>query len=258
MLRITVITVTYNSEATVAETMDSVLAQIYPNIEYIVVDGGSTDKTIDIIRQYEPRFQGRMRWISKPDQGIYDAMNKGIAMATGEVIGMLNSDDLFIDAEVLTDIASAFEDRQIACIHGNLYFVRHDDTNHIVRIWKSSPYKPNSFARGWHPAHPTFYVRREYYIRFGGYDIAFPVSADFELMLRFLEKHRLHSLFINRFLVKMRMGGESTGSLRSIYVGNRNVMKAFHKNGIPVSPLYPVFRLAPKVINKIKLKLHLK
>ena len=217
MLRITVITVTYNSEATVAETMDSVLAQIYPDIEYIVVDGGSTDKTIDIIRQYEPRFQGRMRWISKPDQGIYDAMNKGIAMATGEVIGMLNSDDLFIDAEVLTDI-----------------------------------------ARGWHPAHPTFYVRREYYIRFGGYDIAFPVSADFELMLRFLEKHRLHSLFINRFLVKMRMGGESTGSLRSVYVGNRNVMKAFHKNGIPVSPLYPVFRLAPKVINKIKLKLHLK
>ena len=95
MLRITVITVTYNSEATVAETMDSVLAQIYPDIEYIVVDGGSTDKTIDIIRQYEPRFQGRMRWISKPDQGIYDAMNKGIAMATGEVIGMLNSDDLF-------------------------------------------------------------------------------------------------------------------------------------------------------------------
>lgn len=257
-MKISIITAAWNSAATIEDTLRSILAQTYQDWECIVIDGASSDGTQNILRSYETRFSGRLHWISEPDQGIYDAMNKGIAMATGEVIGMLNSDDLFIDAEVLTDIASAFEDRQIACIHGNLYFVRHDDTNRIVRIWESSPYKPNSFARGWHPAHPTFYVRREYYIRLGGYDIAFPVSADFELMLRFLEKHRLHSHFINRFLVKMRMGGESTGSLRSIYVGNRNVMKAFHKNGIPVSPLYPVFRLAPKVINKIKLKLHLK
>ncbi len=257
MPRITVITVTYNSEETLAETMDSVLAQTYSDIEYIIVDGSSKDRTVDIIRQYEPHFQGRMRWISEPDKGIYDAMNKGIAMATGEVVGILNSDDLFLDAEVLADVASSFEEEQVDCVHGNLYFVEHDNTDRIVRIWQGSPYKTDSFARGWQPAHPTFYVRRKHYLHFGGYDISFHISADFELMLRFLEKHKLHSLFIDRFLVKMRMGGVSTKSMKSIYIGNREDIKAFHKNDIPVSLFYPLFRLVPKALDKIKLKLHL-
>ena len=247
-MKISLITVTYNSSSTLPDTLKSVLNQTYSDIEYIIVDGASKDNTVSIVKEYEPLFQGRMKWISEPDKGLYDAMNKGIRMATGDVVGILNSDDLFMDDKVLEDVAAAF-DGQTDAVFGNLYFVNQEDVNQIARVWKGSPYK--SFKSGWHPAHPTFYVRREIYEKYGVFDTTFDVSADFELMLRLIEKHGIRTKYLDRYMVRMRMGGESTGSIKNIVRGNKNIFRAFRKNGIKISPLYPVYRLLPKVIDRI-------
>lgn len=251
-MKITIITVTYNSELTVRDTIENVLAQTFTNYEYLVIDGASKDKTISIVKEYEPLFGGKLKWISEPDEGLYDAMNKGIRMATGDVIGILNSDDLFMDNHVLSDIVAAF-DEQTDALFGNLYFVNKDDISKIVRVWKGSPYK--SFKNGWHPAHPTFYVRCEVYKKYGVFDTTFDVSADFELMLRLIEKHNIRTKFLDRYMVRMRMGGESTGSLKNIIRGNKNIFRAFKKNEIKVSPLYPIYRLLPKVLDSLLYKL---
>ena len=254
-MKISIITATYNSSKTLRDTMESVLSQSFSDIEYIIVDGLSKDNTLDIVKEYEAKFKGRLRWISEKDNGIYDAMNKGILMATGEVIGILNSDDLYLDNNVLQDIANAF-DNQTDAVFSNLYFVKQEDTSQIVRVWKGSPYK--SFVKGWHPAHPTFYVRKEVYNKYGIFDTSFEVSADFELMLRLIEKEKIRTKYLNRYTIRMRVGGESTGSLRNIIKGNKNIFRAFKKNGINVSYFYPVCRLTPKAIDLIKCKLHLK
>jgi len=257
-MKISIITSTYNSEKTVKDTLESILNQTYKNIELLIIDGKSKDGTLNIVRQYETLFQGRLRYVSEPDKGIYDAMNKGICMATGDVIGILNSDDLYMDNKVLEDIANAFIQSNVDSIYGNLIFVDENDTNKVVRTWKGSQYHPDGFLKGWHPAHPTFYVRREVYEKYGGFDISFNVSADFELMLRFIEKHKISNLYLDRTFVRMRMGGESTGSIKKIITGNKNVLRAFEKNGFKVSSFYPVKRLLPKALNMIKNKLNIK
>ena len=251
-MKITVVTATYNSARTLRDTLESVLSQTYGDMEYILTDGGSTDGTLDLVREYEPRFQGRMRWVSEPDGGIYDAMNKGIRMATGEVVGLLNSDDVFCDAHVLEDIAACFDARQVDCVYGNLLFCRDNDLDRIVRIWKGSPYSEGAFMRGWHPAHPTFYARRTCYEQYGYYDTGVRVSADFDLMLRFLDIHKVSNAYLDRFIVKMRMGGESTGNLRLIVTGNRNILRAMRKNGYPAGLPFLMRRLLPKVWNRLK------
>ena len=254
-MKISIITATYNSAKTLRDTIESVLNQSFVNIEFIIVDGLSKDNTLDIVKEYETKFQGRLRWISEQDKGIYDAMNKGIQMATGDVIGILNSDDLFLDNNVLSDIANAF-DKNTDAVFSNLYFVKQNDTSQIVRIWKGSPYK--SFTTGWHPAHPTFYVRKSVYEKYGTFDISFDVSADFELMLRLIEKERISTKYLDRFSVRMRVGGESTGSVNNIIKGNKNIFRAFKKNGIRVSCFYPVRRLVPKAFDMLKCKFHIK
>lgn len=251
-MKVSLVTITYNSDTTLRNTVQSVLSQTYPDIEYIIVDGKSDDHTMDIIREYEQVFCGKLKWISEKDNGIYDAMNKGIRMATGNIVGILNSDDLLLDDKVVEDIVKAF-DVHTDAICGNLYFVKSDDINSVVRVWKGSPYQ--SFKNGWHPAHPTFYVRREVYEKYGLFDTSFDVSADFELMLRFIEKYHITVKYFNRYMVKMRVGGESTGSLKNIIKGNKNIMRAFKKNGMKVSFLYPIIRLFPKGVNILKYKL---
>lgn len=256
-MKISIITSTYNSEKTVQETLESILNQTHQDIELLIIDGKSKDNTLEIVRRYERLFQGRLRYISEQDKGIYDAMNKGIQMATGDVVGILNSDDLYMDNKVVEDIANAFVQTNVDAIYGNLIFVDEDDTSKIVRVWKGSQYEPGSFLNGWHPAHPTFYVRRDIYEKYGLFDISFDVSADFELMLRFIEKHRISNRYLDRTFIKMRMGGESTGSIKKIITGNRNVLRAFEKNGFKVSIVYPIKRLLPKAINMIKNKIKL-
>lgn len=257
-MKISLITVTYNSNKTIQTTIQSVLEQSYTNLEYIVIDGASKDNTLSVVKEYESQFNGRMKWISEPDKGIYDAMNKGIYMATGDIIGILNSDDIFFDNDVLKDIIHTFKCNDIDCLYGNLKFVDATDTNKVVRTWNSSQHYPNGFLKGWHPAHPTFYVRREVYEKYGVFDTSFDVSADFELMLRFIEKHKISNLYLDRYFIKMRIGGESTGSIKKIIQGNNNVLRAFKKNGFKVSPFYPIIRLFPKAINIIKTKFSFK
>jgi len=243
-MKISIITATYNSSATIDGCIASVNKQTYQNIEHIIIDGDSSDKTLEVVRNTPSRIT---HIISEPDKGIYDAMNKGIAIATGDIIGILNSDDFLASDDILELISKSFEKENCDAIFGNLDFVASNDTARIIRKWKSSSFEKGSFAKGWHSPHPTFYVKREIYEKYGTFDISLNVSADFEIMLRFLERYKIKAHYLDRIIVKMRYGGESTGSLRKILRGNFNIKKAFKKNGIKVSPFYPFIRLIPKL-----------
>lgn len=257
-MKISIVTATYNSAATIRDTLESILAQTFQDYELLIQDGQSTDATINIVKEYEPRFNGRMKWVSESDKGIYDAMNKGFARATGDIIGVLNSDDLYYDNGVLDEINNAFMRYNSDCIFANLLYVNSDDITKISRTWISSPYKEGKFQRGWAPAHPTFYIKRNCVEKYGAFNLKFQVSADFEFMLRMLERHKISHIFIDRFFVKMRVGGESNGTLGNIIKGNKNIMRAFKENNIEVSPFYPVLRLTPKIINLLKNKIRRK
>ncbi len=248
-MKISIITATYNSEATIRDTLESVNAQTYPHIEHIIVDGNSKDNTLDLVKKYGKRVS---LIISEPDKGIYDAMNKGIRAATGDVIGILNSDDFYATNSIIEKIVDTIKRTECDSLFGNLDFVAAKNPTKIIRHWKSSPFIQGSFIKGWHPPHPTFFVRRVIYEKYGGFDIAFEVSADFELMLRFLEKHKISTHFLDETIVKMRYGGESTGSIKKIISGNKNILKAFEKNEIKVSPFYTINRFAKKAIQYLK------
>ncbi len=243
-MKISVITVCYNSIATLQDTLESILRQTYPDVESIVVDGASKDGTVELIEKYSHQFSGRMKWISEPDKGIYDAMNKGIGMATGDVIGFLNADDYYQDENVLEAIAEAFARHGKEAIHGNLHYI--NGAREIVRTWRGTEYTPGSFQRGWNPAHPTFYCKKDCFTRYGGFDPAMDSGADFELMMRFIEKNRISTAYIDRDMVFMRTGGSSTAGLRAILRNTRQNKQAFKKNGIPYPWHYGVTRLLAK------------
>lgn len=245
-MKFSIVTVTYNSDKTLRDTIQSVLSQTYPSIEYIIVDGLSTDNTVAIIKEYEVLFDGKMRWISEKDKGLYDAMNKGFRMATGDVIGIINSDDLLAEPTAIEKVMTAFEVHPDAdAVYANLYYVAQDDTSKIVRHWISGKQRP--FRYGWHPAHPTFYVKREVYQKYGLFDLEFKFAADFELMLRLIEKEHIKLFYLPEPLVRMRLGGTTSKNLTNIKKGNIECIKAFEKNGIKVSRLYPLYRLLPKL-----------
>lgn len=245
-MKISLVTVTFNSYRTLRDTIQSVLSQTYPDIEYIIVDGCSQDKTIDIIKEYEPLFDGRLKWISEKDQGLYDAMNKGFQMATGDMVGIINSDDLLAEATAIEKVIDCFEGhKDIDCVYADLYYVSQYDTSKIVRHWITG--KQRSFSKGWHPAHPTFYVKREIYSKYGLFDLDFKFAADFELMLRLVEKEHIRLFYLPEPLVRMRLGGTTSKNLTNIRKGNIECLNAFRKNGIPVSVLYPFYRLLPKL-----------
>jgi len=227
-LGISVVTVVKNGAATIADCVESVLAQTYP-VEYIVIDGGSTDGTIDIVNQYS---SGISTIISEPDKSIYDAMNKGVALARGSVLGMLNADDVYAHESVIAHVAEAFEDPTIESCYGDLIYVDPDDCSRITRYWRSGPYKRNLFYNGWMPPHPTFFARRSVYEMYGGFNVGLGTSADYELMLRFLLKHGISSVYIPDLMVIMRGGGVSNISVRNRWRANRTDMKAWKVNGL--------------------------
>lgn len=243
-MKISIITATHNSSATIAGCIASVNEQTYKDIEHIIIDGSSSDNTLEIIRNTPNRTS---TIVSEPDQGIYDAMNKGIALAKGDIIGILNSDDFLTSDDILELIAKTFAKEKCDAIYGNLDFVAPNNPHKVIRRWRSTPFEHGSFAKGWHSPHPTFYVKREIYEKYGAFNISLNVSSDFEIMLRFLEKYRINVHFLDKTIVNMRYGGESTGSIRKIIQGNRNIIKAFKINGIEVSPFYPFIRLVPKL-----------
>ena len=249
-MKISIITVVWNNAKTIKDAIDSVLAQTYENIEYIVVDGASTDGTVEIVQSYGDKID---KFISEKDNGLYDAMNKGIGLSTGDVVGILNSDDFYKSNDILEIVANEFMSKDIDCLYGDLEYVDDNDTSKVIRYWKSKPFKDGLFEKGWHPAHPTFFVKREVYEKYGLFDLEMKISADFELMLRFLEKYCISTTYLPKVLVRMRTGGESNRSIKNIIAGNKSILRAFDKNGIKVNKLmYVFYRFVPKIIQMIK------
>jgi len=229
--KISLITVTFNSDKTLRDTINSVLKQTYTNIEYIVVDGLSKDNTMDIVREYEPQFEGRMKWISEKDKGLYDAMNKGVRMATGDVVGILNSDDFFTANDVLEKVAAGF-DEQTDAVYGDLHYVHPDDLQHSVRYYSSKIFKRNLMRMGFIPAHPTFYCRRECFDKFGYYKTDYKIAADFDLLLRFVYVNRIRIKYLPMDMVTMRTGGASTNGLKSRMGGMNEHLRSLRENGV--------------------------
>jgi glycosyltransferase involved in cell wall biosynthesis len=227
-MKISIITVTYNSAKTIADCIASVNSQSYPFVEHIIVDGASTDNTIEIIKTLPNRIS---KIISEPDKGIYDAMNKGISFATGDVVGILNSDDKFFSPQSIEKIVRCFENEKVDAVYGNLIFT--DETNKIIRTWNSNPFESGLFAKSWCPAHPTFYCKRVLYEKLGMYKTDYQIAADVELMIRFLEINKINSCFINEVLVNMRVGGVSNQGIKSIITITREMKRAFNENGLP-------------------------
>ncbi len=229
-MKISVITATFNSGKTLRDTIESVLRQTYRDIEYIIVDGASRDDTLDIIREYEPGFGGRMRWISEPDRGIYDAMNKGIGMATGAVVGLLNSDDFYTDECVLERVAAEIMD--VDAVYGDIHYVDDGDLTKCVRYYSSKGFRRWKMRMGFMPAHPSFYCRRTVYTRFGLFDTDFRVAADFEQLLRLIYLERIHTRYIPMDFVTMRTGGASSSGMKSHKKIICDHMLAYKKNGV--------------------------
>jgi len=234
-MKISIVTVALNARETIADTLGSVAAQTHADVEHIVIDGGSTDGTLDVVGRYRDRLA---RVVSEPDRGLYDAMNKGIRLASGEVVGTLNADDVYADRSVLETVASAFADPDLDALYGDLVYVDRNDTSRVVRYWTSCDYRDGLFERGWIPAHPTFFVRRRVYERYGLFDTRYHYHADTELTLRFLAVAHIRSRYLPRIMVRMRLGGHTNRSLVNIMRGNLESYRACKAHGLDVTPLY--------------------
>ncbi len=226
-MKISIITITYNSEETLEDTIKSVVSQSYKNIEYIIIDGGSTDGTMDIVNKYK-EFISII--VSEPDKGIYDAMNKGVNKATGNLVGILNSDDFYTNDNVLQNIASRIGTND--GIYADLVYVDRVNTDKIIRYWKSKEYKEGSFLKGWMPPHPTFFIRKEIYNKYGTYNLSLKSAADYELMLRLIHKEKISITYLPEIITKMRVGGQSNASLSNRLKANKEDRMAWDINNI--------------------------
>lgn len=225
-MKISIVTAVFNRAGTIANALRSVETQSYRTVEHIIQDGGSTDGTLDIIRQ---SHASSVQLVSEPDGGIYDAINKGISRASGDIIGLMHSDDFFVHDEVLERVAEAFHDPAVDGVYGDLDYVSASDTGKIVRRWRSGPYRPDLLKHGWMPPHPTLYLRREVFDCWGLYDTSMRIAADYEAMLRYLVKGDIHLAYIPEVLVKMRVGGESNRSLARILQKSREDYTALRR-----------------------------
>ncbi len=230
-MKISLITTTYNSAATLQHTFDSVLAQSYKDIEYWVIDGGSKDGTVDLIREYESKFCGKMRWLSETDRGLYDAMNKGILHATGDIVGILNSDDFFTSDTVLQSVVEGFSD-DIDAVYGDIHFVRPGNLDKCVRYYSSRNFRPWALRFGYMPAHPSFYARRELFEKYGGYSLDYKLAADYEMMVRLFRKAKIRYKYLPVDMVTMRTGGVSTRSIKNRLQLTVEDAKACRENGM--------------------------
>lgn len=231
ILNISVITVSYNSAMTIADTVRSVARQTYQDIEHLVIDGQSSDDTVRVV---EANRHPGLILSSETDNGIYDAMNKGLSRATGEVIGFLNSDDFYADATVLQKVADVFQDESVEACYADLVYVTPDNSR-VARYWKSKPFVRGDFAKGWCPAHPTFYIRKSALQRLGMFDQSFKLAADVEFMMRYLESGVIKSIYIPQTFVRMRLGGMTNQSWVNVWKQNKEIFLALQKNGISFS-----------------------
>ena len=252
---VSIITVCYNSEKYIRDTIESVLNQTYNNIEYIIIDGESTDNTLDIIKEYEPKFNGKIKWISEPDEGIYDAMNKGIAVTSGDIIATLNSDDVYANDKVLENIIEVFNKENCDACYGNVAMVERDDLNQISRLWKTDSNKYFSQLKfGWVPAHPSFFAKKNLYDKYGKFDLDFKIAADFDLICRFIEKNNIKLSYLDKTLIKMRIEGTSNNSFNAIYQGNKEAFLSLKKND--VFPYLIFLKPLRKILYLLKAKIY--
>lgn len=243
--KVSIITVCFNSEKTIEDTIKSVLGQDYDNVEYIIIDGLSTDNTLKIIDKYKDQIS---KVVSEKDKGLYDAINKGISLASGEIIANLNSDDFYADEQVISDVVKKMEEHNSDSLYGDLYYVDAEDTNKVVRNWVSGEYKKGVFLKGWMPPHPTFFVRKKIYEKYGSFSLELKSAADYEIMLRFIHKHNCSITYLPRTLIRMRVGGVSNVSLKNRLKANREDKKAWLMNGLKPKPYTLVFKPLSKLV----------
>lgn len=244
---ISIITATFNSAKTLKDTIQSVLRQTNKDFEYLIIDGGSTDETIDIVKSYESEFSGRLKWVSEKDQGIYDAMNKGIKMASGDVVGILNSDDYFTSDDILQTVADAFKCQEIDAIYADIHFIRDGNPQKCIRYYSSRMFRPFWLRFGFMPAHPSFYCKREVFEKAGLYSLDYKIGADYEMMVRLFKKYRIMSQYINKDFVTMRTGGASNNNVRSRITLINEDVKACKENGVYTNSLFVMLKFMYKI-----------
>jgi len=248
-LKVSIITVSFNSAKTIADTIESVLSQDFPEIEYIIVDGGSTDCTVQIIRQYENRIS---KWISEKDQGMYDAMNKGIAMATGDVIGILNSDDVYMNKHVISEMMLLMQEKNAQVVFADLILVDQADENKVLRYYDSSHFHPDKFKFGWMPAHPTVFVKRGLYKIVGPFATTYQIAADYEMLIRVLAIQKATYAYLAKPVVRMRSGGASTAGISRNWILNKEIVRACKENGIYSNMAMLLLKIPVKLWGLIK------
>lgn len=228
-MKVSIITATYNSEKTILDTLKSLEQQTYGNIEYIIIDGASKDNTLDVIKQSCTHVT---TVISEPDKGIYDALNKGIQAATGDIVGFLHSDDLFAYPDAVKDIVEQLKNSDCGALYGDLQYVSKDDTDNVIRLWKSGSYSKAKLKNGWMPPHPTFYMKRELYQKFGLFDLSFKIAADYDSLLRYLWSNEVKMTYLPKVVMKMRVGGASNRSVKHIIQKTKEDISALKNNNI--------------------------
>lgn len=252
-MKISIITVAYNAVSTIAGTIDSVLSQKEIDIEHVIVDGNSKDGTKEIVQKYAD-IDPRIKWISEPDSGLYDAMNKGIKMASGDIVGIINADDFFTNSLVLKGVKEAFlQEHQLDAVYGDVQFVSEGDSRKIVRKYSSSIFRPTLFRWGFMPAHPTFYCKRELFEQFGYYSTDFKIAADYELLMRFIHTHKICTKYIPSTFVTMRMGGKSTKGFSSTLTINKEIVRACKLNNVNTSLIMLYLKYFYKIIELLRL-----
>jgi glycosyltransferase involved in cell wall biosynthesis len=232
-VKISIVTVTYNSISTIENCLSSIIKQTFKDIDYVVVDGSSTDGTLDLLKRNSKYIS---TLVSQPDNGIYDAMNKGISLAKGDIIGFLNSDDLYVNNKIIDRVAKVFsEDPLIESCYADLIYVDQKNTSKIIRYWQSNKFKSGAFLKGWSPPHPTFFVRSSIYKRYGSFNLNYKFASDVELMMRLIEVNKIRVKYIPEIWVKMRTGGVSNKSLKNILIQNKEVLHALREHKLPVN-----------------------
>ena len=247
-MKISIITVVWNNKNSIKNAIDSVLNQTYKNIEYIIIDGVSTDGTIEIVRSYGDKVS---KFLSEPDSGLYDAMNKGIFLATGDVVGILNSDDFYIDDQVIQRVVKEFEVKDVDSVYADLEFVKPVNLDKTVRYYDSSKFNPSKFAYGWMPAHPTFFVKKDIYKKYGVFRTDLKIAADFDILARFLFTHKISYSYMQEVLVKMRLGGVST-SFNNIWIINIEQLQVCRDNHINTNIFKILLKYPIKILGYFK------
>lgn len=243
-MKVSVITAVLSNRKYLSDAIESVLGQTHADIEYIIVDGGSTDGTIELVQSYGDKID---KFISEKDKGVYYALNKGIAMASGEVIALLHSDDFYVNRFVISQVVEAFEQQKCDAVYSNLYYVSNNNIDKIIRTWNAGIYKPDSFYHGWMPPHPAFFVKREVYQKYGAFNTELKFAADYELMMRFILKHDIHICYLPKYFIKMRVGGASNRS-----IGNRLKANIEDRKAWKINHMKPrLFTLLLKPFSKI-------